>query len=172
MGETEKAVSEWEGRAAVELTSSTADQVWPFLADFCKLHNLMHPYIDTCRQIDGFPGQPGLIRYCALTGSSSTSGGSESSIMWAHEKLLMIDAIQRCFSYEVLENNLGFKKYVATIAVSEINGGTGCEIVWSFVANPVEGWTLDQLVSYIDACLKTIAKSIEEALQVEDQPTK
>ena len=57
----------------------------------------------------------------------------------------MINPIERCISYEIMENNVGFKSYMATIEVLPINGDgqNGCKIEWSFVADPIEGWRLE-----------------------------
>ncbi|KAK2661278.1 hypothetical protein Ddye_007811 [Dipteronia dyeriana] len=57
----------------------------------------------------------------------------------------MIDPIQRCLSYEMLDNTSGFKSYVATIKVLPINGDgkIGCKIEWSFVVDPINGKTLE-----------------------------
>ncbi|KAJ6862514.1 hypothetical protein NC652_039381 [Populus alba x Populus x berolinensis] len=89
-------------------------------------------------------------------GSPSTTIASEGrqeeiKISWAKEKVLVINPIERCISYEIMENNAGFKSYVATIEVLPINGDgqNGCKIEWSFVADPIEGWRLELLHSQL-----------------------
>ncbi|KAF8008066.1 hypothetical protein BT93_K1905 [Corymbia citriodora subsp. variegata] len=156
----------WEGKLTAELKGRTSDQVWPFLADFCNLHKLL-PTLDTCHQVEGVPGQPGLVRYVA---SSTFGDDSEpSKIKWANERLLMMDPTDKCFSYEVLDNNLGIKSNVATIRVMPMNDGdgkmVGCTIEWSFVADPVEGWGFQDMRSFFDFCLQSMAKEIENAIQ-------
>ncbi|KAL5850500.1 hypothetical protein ACOSQ4_008513 [Xanthoceras sorbifolium] len=168
----EETQPKWEGKASVEIASLKAEQVWSFLADFCNLHKWF-PTIDTCYQVEGVAGQPGLIRYCGSTTqtSSSSEGGkdgddqksSSTTTKWAKEKLLMIDPIQRCFSYEVLDNNIGFKSYVGTFKVLPTNGG-GCVIEWSFVADPVEGLRLEDMAAFGDYCLQFMAKKMEDVL--------
>ncbi|KAK3438349.1 hypothetical protein EUGRSUZ_C02968 [Eucalyptus grandis] len=102
------------------------------------------PAVDTCCRIKGVQGQPGLIRYCTSTA-------------------------KKCFSYEVLDNNMGFKNYVATVRVMPMNDEDGkmrgCMIEWSFVSNPVEGWGLQDLSSLIDISVQSMAKKIENAIQ-------
>ncbi|KAJ7965927.1 lachrymatory-factor synthase-like [Quillaja saponaria] len=184
----------WDYTASVELAAGlTETQVWPLLEDFCNLHKWFP--IDTCYQVDGVPGQPGLIRYTAATTTTTPSSGSDGHdvkvIKWAKEKLLMIDPIQRCLSYEVIDNNIGMKSYVATIKVLPINGhdnnddhngtnqqclivvdnavaysdhGFPCKIELSFVCDPVEGWKLEDFVAYVEYCLQFMANKMEDAL--------
>ncbi|XVE97592.1 hypothetical protein REPUB_Repub03eG0032700 [Reevesia pubescens] len=55
----------WEGKAtAAKLKGSKAEQIWPFLEEFCNLDKLF-PDVDTCYRVEGIPGQPGLVRYYA-----------------------------------------------------------------------------------------------------------
>lgn len=156
----------WEGKATAELKGLRAEQVWPLLEDFCNLHKVL-PSIDTCYQLEGVTGEPGVIRHCAVTTASLSNSLEEDSIKWANEKLLSINSIERSLSYEVLDNNVGFKSYVATIKVLPINGGDGeqgCQIEWSFIADPIEGWRSEDLVSYIDSSLQSMARKIEVTL--------
>ena len=164
MAEDTEPEAKWEGKASAELKGPRAEQVWPLLEDFCNLHKVL-PSIDTCYQLE-VPKEYGLIRYCAASTSSSSSLGEES-IKWAKEKLLSIDPIKRSLSYEVLDNNVGIKSYVAVIKVLPINGDEeqGCQIEWSFVADPIEGWRSEDFFSYIDNSLQCMAKKIDETLQ-------
>ncbi|KAA8521853.1 hypothetical protein F0562_012525 [Nyssa sinensis] len=157
--------TKWESKFSAKVTGPTAEQVWPLLEDFCSLHKWL-PGIDTCYQVEGVYGQPGLIRYCAST-TSSSSGSDEKTINWCKEKLLAIDPIQRCLSYEVLDNNVGFKSYVGTMRVSLNDGDDkhGCQIEWSYTADPVEGWTFEGLNSYVSSSLQFMAEKMEKALQ-------
>ncbi|XP_030543143.1 lachrymatory-factor synthase-like [Rhodamnia argentea] len=162
----EETQPKWEGKATADLKGPTPDQVWPFLEDFCSLHKLL-PSIDTCHRVEGIPGQPGLIRYCA---SASLGGDLDpSKLKWANERLLMMDPSDKCFSYEVLDNNMGLKSYVSTVRVMPMNAGDGknggCMIEWSFASDPVEGWGLQDLSSYIDFCLQSMATKIKSAIQ-------
>ncbi|XP_008220095.1 PREDICTED: lachrymatory-factor synthase-like [Prunus mume] len=160
MAEDQIPKSKWEGKASADLQGSSAEQVWPLLADFCSLHKWF-PDIATCYQVDGVPGQPGLIRYCAR----APIDNDESTIKWAKEKLLSLDPIQRCLSYEIIESNLGFKSYVAVMQLVPINGGDGsigCKIEWSFVCDPIEGWGLNDFRSYLDSSLQLMAEKMME----------
>ncbi|XP_054788728.1 lachrymatory-factor synthase [Prosopis cineraria] len=154
--------SKWEGKACVEIPNTDTEQAWHLLEDFCNLHKLMP--IDTCYQADGSPGQPGLVRYCASTVQGQ--GEAEPTVKWAKEKLLALDPIQRCLTYQIIDNNIGFKSYVSTIKVlpMEADGGLqGCKIEWSFVSDPVEGWAFQDLISYIDSSLHHMANKMQQA---------
>ncbi|KAK2661282.1 hypothetical protein Ddye_007815 [Dipteronia dyeriana] len=159
----------WEGKTSVEIASVKPEQAWPCIEDLCNLHKWF-PSMDVCYQVEGEPGKPGLILYCASTTQTFSSDGTDdqesttttTTTEWAKEKLLMIDPIQRCLSYEVIDSNIGFKSYVATSKVLPIINGGGCKIEWSFVADPVEGWSQEGLASYIDYCVQFMAKKMEQ----------
>ncbi|KAM7277150.1 hypothetical protein ACFE04_019016 [Oxalis oulophora] len=148
----------WEGKSFVSLTGPKPNQIWPLLEDFCNLHKWF-PNIDTCYQVEGILGQPGLVRYCA------TNNETLAVISWAKEKLLMINPDEMCLTYEVIDNNIGFGSYVATIKVLPAAGtDESSQIEWSFVADPVKGWRLEDLVMYIDNCLEFMAKKMTEEI--------
>ncbi|KAI9191625.1 hypothetical protein LWI28_011011 [Acer negundo] len=163
----------WEGKTSVEIASMKPEQAWPCIADFCNIHKWF-PSIDACYQLEGEPGKPGLIRYCvsptvtlSLDGSDDhddqqSSSTTTTTTKWAKEKLLMIDPIQRCLSYEVIDNNFGFKSYVATSKVLPIINGGGCKIEWSFVADPIEGWSQEGMAAFIGYCVQFMAKKMEQ----------
>ncbi|KAK7351502.1 hypothetical protein VNO77_11014 [Canavalia gladiata] len=160
-----KSSSRWEGETWVELQGITAEQVWPFIEDFCNIQKLIP--IETCFQLEGVHGQPGLIRYCALT--IADDADPEKTVMkWAKEKLVVIDPIQHRLTYEVLDNNMGLKSYVATIKLLPIisdgnSKPTDCKIQWSFACDPVEGWTFEALFSLIQSFNQSTAKKMELA---------
>lgn len=160
----EEAEPKWEGKATAELRGLKAQEVWPLIEDFCGLGKWL-PTIDTCYLLEGTPDQPGLVRYCASE-KLSFDGSKEVNIMWAKEKLIAIDPIGKWLSYEILDNNVGFRSYVATIKVLPMDNDDKCMIEWSFVSDPIEGWGLEHLISYIDNSLQGMAKKMEEALQV------
>ncbi|XP_059642342.1 uncharacterized protein LOC132284272 [Cornus florida] len=155
----------FEGKATVKLGGPTADEVWSLLEDFCSI-NKWRPGVDTCYQVEGVQGQPGLIRYCATTPMSS-SKGDEKVIYWAREKLLSFDPIKRCFSYEMLENNAGFNSYVAMIKVLPVNDDDECkcQMEWSYTVDHLDGWTHEFLDFYVKSSLQGMAERLEKAIQ-------
>lgn len=169
MGHQSKPQPLWEGKLTVELTATSVEQAWPPLEDFCNLHKWIP--INTCYHVEGVPGQPGLVRYCSSTvktvvedDAAVSVSESETTVKWVKEKLMMMDPVQRCLSYEVVESNMGFESYVATLKVIPVEGDgetVGCLIEWGFVCDPVEGLSLEDFESYIQYCLQFMAKKIE-----------
>ncbi|XP_057424924.1 lachrymatory-factor synthase-like [Lotus japonicus] len=156
----------WEGKATVELPGTTAEAAWAVVSDFCNLHKWIP--IDTCYQVD--QDQPGLFRYC--TSIIKTDGSAvmdekarTTKIKWAKEKLLVNDPVQHCLSYAVIDSNIGFTNYVATMSVVPIAmaAEAGCKMEWGFVCDPVEGRTCEDLRSYIESYLRFMANKIELA---------
>ncbi|KAK6782463.1 hypothetical protein RDI58_020259 [Solanum bulbocastanum] len=162
---TQQLQSKWEGKSIVDLKHPKAEQVWPLLEDFFNFHNWL-PTIDTCHQIN-CDNKDEIIRYCASTTPPSSSEDGEAIIKWCHEKLLTVDKIERCLSYEVLDNNIGIKSYVATLKVFSLDGDdeNGCQIEWSFVADPIDGLTLELFSGYVDSSLQGMAENMEKALK-------
>ncbi|KAF3530650.1 hypothetical protein DY000_02036738 [Brassica cretica] len=153
--------SYWEGKQAAQVNGVTAEQAWLVVSDFCNVHEWF-PTVDTCSRVEGTDGQTGLVRYCA-----STATKEDEETKWAKERLVEFDPIGRCLSYEVLENNVGFRSYVATVKVMQVDGadesdsGKVCRIEWSFVSDPVDGWKKEDLESYVGFCLKHMANKME-----------
>ncbi|KAK3438336.1 hypothetical protein EUGRSUZ_C02973 [Eucalyptus grandis] len=130
-----------------QLKELTPDEVWPLLEDFCNLHKLLPP-LDTCHRVEGI----NLAPVNGLHHDQRRLRPVEDPV--GHERLLMMDPSEKCFSYEVLDNNIGLKSYVATIKVMPMNDGdgkmVGYMIEWSFVADPVEDWAVQDKRSFVD----------------------
>ncbi|KAK6782465.1 hypothetical protein RDI58_020261 [Solanum bulbocastanum] len=169
---TQQLESKWEGKSIANLKHPKAEQVWPLLEDFFNFHNWL-PNIDTCHQINS-NNKDEIIRYCASTAPPSSSDNGEGIIKWCHEKLLTVNKIERCLSYEVLDNNIGIRSYVSTLKVLALDGVDegGCQIEWSFVADPIDGLTLELFSGYVDSSLQGMAENIEKALVLIDKHVK
>ncbi|XP_020239033.1 lachrymatory-factor synthase [Cajanus cajan] len=164
MGGSEESKSRWEGETSIEVEGMSAEQVWPLLEDFCSIHKWLP--IETCFQVEGTYGQPGLIRYCAM---NMNTADDEPTLMWAKEKLLHIDPIQRSLIYEVVDSNMGFNSYVATIQVFPVPKPTTCKIQWSFVCHPMEMFTFEAFFSLIRSFIHSMAKNMELAASSHDK---
>ncbi|PRQ58465.1 putative polyketide cyclase/dehydrase, START-like domain-containing protein [Rosa chinensis] len=165
--EEESQLPKWEGKTSAELKGPAAEEVWPLLADFCNIHKWFQS-LETSYHVEGVPGQPGLVRYCGHRDHDDDEDDQTSDTIKfsAKEKLLMIDPVRRCLSYEILDNNWGLKSYVATMQVLDLDGNNdqsrrGCKIEWSFVCDPIEGWRFGDYVSLLDSCLLSMAKKME-----------
>lgn len=145
------------------LPSTRASAAWPHVASFCALHRYL-PSIDVCELAAGEDGRPGCVRYVASLAPTGEVGS------WAREELLEIDHHARRLAYAVGGNSMGFGRYVATLSVvadaddeEAAAAGAGCRLAWSFECEPVQGWTRDGLLGYLDGALKGMAARIEQA---------
>lgn len=161
----------WEGKSTAKLHKPTPEAVWSLLEDFCSFHKWL-PSIDTCYKVEGLEEGSGLVRYCASAPAphpEADGGGEEEvAVKWCREKLVDIDPIGKWLSYELVDNNMGFKSYKSTIKVVPINGGDesgGCKIEWSFWADPVEGVSFEDMLKYFDFGVQGMAQNMEKALE-------
>ncbi|XP_066366807.1 lachrymatory-factor synthase-like [Miscanthus floridulus] len=154
----------WQGTVEATLPSTPASAAWPHIASFCALHRYL-PSIDVCELAEGEDGRPGCVRYVASLAPGTTTG--EVGI-WAREKLLEIDHDARRLAYAVVGSSMGLGSYVATMSIvvgdqEEEAKEPGCRLVWAFECEPVQGWTRDGLLGYLDGGVKAIAARMEEA---------
>lgn len=157
---SDKHQPKWEGKACAEVAGCKAEQVWPLLEDFFGL-NKWFPTLTTCLPVEGVSGQPGCTRYCAGFKTHANSG--DVIMNWTKQKLLSIDPDELTFSYSIIDGNVGFNSYVSTVKVLPTE--EGCSIEWRYEVEPVEGWTLGDLDSFIGSGLQVMAKRMEAALK-------
>ncbi|KAJ0977418.1 hypothetical protein J5N97_012892 [Dioscorea zingiberensis] len=157
-------MEKWQGCVVAKLRQATANKVWPLVGDFLSLNKWMPNIIAVCELVDGVPGQAGCLRYCTSAPATDITGAS--SVFWAKERLLSSDPSGHSLSYEITENNMGFTRYVATLKVVAGFGDDdeGCSLEWSFESDPVEGWTQESFVSYLQNGLDAMAANVEEVL--------
>ncbi|OEL24489.1 hypothetical protein BAE44_0014492 [Dichanthelium oligosanthes] len=164
--EQEPGQDQWQGVVEAALPSTPASAAWPRIASFCALDRYL-PSIDVCELAAGEDGRPGCVRYVASLAPGTTTGEREVA-SWAREELLEIDGAARRLAYAVVGSSMGFGRYVATMTVvaneqdDEAAAGS-CRLVWAFECEPVQGWSFDGLLGYLDGAVKSIAARIEEA---------
>ncbi|KAL6624670.1 hypothetical protein ACP70R_031991 [Stipagrostis hirtigluma subsp. patula] len=156
---------QWHGAAEARLPSTPASAAWPHLASFGALHRYL-PGIDVCELAPGAAddGRPGCVRYVA-----SLAPGTGEVATWAREELLELDHAARRLAYAVVGSNMGFGRYVATMTIlpeesPEPEEAGACRLVWAFECEPVQGWSRDGLVGYLDGAVKGMAARIEQAV--------
>ncbi|KAL3747429.1 hypothetical protein ACJRO7_016248 [Eucalyptus globulus] len=138
-------------------------------AGFFQPPRVALPMIDVCYGVGGVSGQPGCIRYSAVTKISKDSS-EEAVTNWALEKLLAINPVNKSFSYEIVDSNMnGFKSLVATTELTQVKDAEkeATAITWSFVANPIEGWTEKGLTEFYGSALQRMAERMEAALSTQ-----
>nr|GLL38057.1 lachrymatory-factor synthase-like [Ipomoea trifida] len=158
--------SKWEGKATAELKAAKAQKVWEtLLEDFSAIHKWL-PAVDTCDLVEGAKGEVGAVRYVGTTVPASEDGG-EAKVNWVRERLVKADHGGRSLSYQVLDNNVGMKEYVATLTVLSSDGGdeSGCQIEWSYVSDPIVGMTREGFSGYISFSLQAMAEKMDKELQ-------
>uniref|UniRef100_A0A0E0JMX5 Bet v I/Major latex protein domain-containing protein n=1 Tax=Oryza punctata TaxID=4537 RepID=A0A0E0JMX5_ORYPU len=152
---------QWRGEVEATLLATPAAAAWPHLASFCSIHRYV-PGVDTCERVAGEDGRPGCVRYL------TTYGATGEVALWAREELLELDDTARRIQYSMLDNNMGFGRYVATLRLLEIDGDGeegACKISWAYDCEPVRGMNEEGIVGFVTNCVKSIANKIEEAVR-------
>ncbi|KAJ7973804.1 lachrymatory-factor synthase-like [Quillaja saponaria] len=154
-------IAKWTGKTRAEVIGHKAEQVWPLLEDFFGL-NKWFPTLLTCLPVEGTSGQPGCVRYCAGF-KTPVDKNEEETVNWTKQKLLSIDPNELTFSYSIVDGNVGFNSYISKIKV--VPNEDGCHIEWQYEVEPVTGWTLGDLDSFISSGLQVMATRMQEAFQ-------
>ncbi|XP_068642144.1 lachrymatory-factor synthase-like [Aristolochia californica] len=153
------AEDKWQGKATAKVPGVSPDKVWAVIDDYANVYKYL-PSIDATTIQSGEPGKLGCVRLCS---GPPIPGGQERSL--TNEKLVAYDPAERTLSYEVVENNIGFKDFVATIKVLPEEDGSTIE--WSFVtpAMPPPHWTEQKVMGYIGYSVNHMAQKIAEELK-------
>ncbi|OMO86672.1 Polyketide cyclase/dehydrase [Corchorus olitorius] len=168
--------SKWEAKVSARLRKASAEEVWPVYTDFFNFGKWF-PGLATCYGVHGTNGEPGCIRYVSgfsISSQKGSGGADKGSLRWAKERLVAVDHGERRLSYEIVDGNIGFNSYVATVKIVPLPGGTGgyhddddgqdgCVIEWSFTVDPVEGLNLDDMKTKFEVGLQGVVKRIEDA---------
>lgn len=163
--------AKWRGKATTQVKGAKAEQVWPLLEDFFGLDKWF-PTLSTCIPVEGLSGQPGCVRFCAGFKTPVDDGQhGKQRVNWTKQKLLSIDSTEWTFSYSIVDGNVGFHSYVSTLKVLP-QGGEGCEIEWLYEVEPVQGWKLEYLDSFIDTGLQVMAQRMQESLKTMEEALK
>uniref|UniRef100_A0A0E0JF87 Bet v I/Major latex protein domain-containing protein n=1 Tax=Oryza punctata TaxID=4537 RepID=A0A0E0JF87_ORYPU len=154
---------QWRGAVEAALPGTQASAAWPHVASFYAAHRYL-PGIDVCERVavDANPaGEDGgliLLPGCVRHVASSAAG------LWAREQLLEADHAARRLRYAVVDSNMGFGRYVATLRV--LDAGGGCRIAWAFECDAVrgEGWSEAALVARLGASVDGMAERVQQAV--------
>lgn len=153
----------WEGSVLAKLKGPKPDQVWPLLQDFFNFHKYF-PSLPSCKGTEGVNGQPGCVRFCSGFSLSSDESDGKPAATWATEKLIAVDPVGLSITLEVLDSNIGFESYVATLKVLPQDQEDECMIEWKFEVDPIEGWRLEDMVGSYQYMLDRMARRIEEGI--------
>jgi hypothetical protein len=161
----ESAAPAWRGAVRAVAAGPAPDAAWALLGDFCSLHRWV-PSLSTCRLVEGAAGRPGCVRHCAgpvnMAARNAEDDEGAAAAGWSRERLVGIDHAARWYSYELVESNKGFGRYRATVRVEP--DPAGCAVAWSFEADPIQGWTLDGFVGFLDKLARGVARRLQEEI--------
>ncbi|XP_020679512.1 lachrymatory-factor synthase-like [Dendrobium catenatum] len=143
--ESESKSKKWVGRTTACFPATTVVEAWAIAGNFCAAHKWLP--LDTCCKIEGEENEPGCIRLCG------------SRLNWVKERLVTFDPVGHTYAYEITESNMGFGNYLSFVKLIPA-GEEGCQVEWAFEADPVDGWTKDGLVSYMQTALEAMEKAI------------
>lgn len=160
-GATANITEKWKGKAKTEVIEHKAEKVWPLIADFCGLSK-WYP-TPTCIPFEGVSGEPGCVRFCA-----GFKTHQDTPVNWTKQKLLSIDHSSMTMIYNIIDSNIGFYSYIATWRVVPCGDGC-CEVEWEYEVEPAQGWTMQQLDSFISSGLQVMGKRMEADLTAMDQ---
>ncbi|KAL5226735.1 hypothetical protein ABZP36_015000 [Zizania latifolia] len=157
------AEEQWRGAVEAALPGTPACAAWRHVASFFDAHRYL-PGIDVCERVDGESDGGDLVPGCVRHVASSAAG------LWAREELLEADHAARRLRYAVVDSNMGFGRYVATLRVLDVEheedgGGGGCRIAWAFECDAVrgEGWSEAALVTRLEASVTGMAERVQQA---------
>ncbi|KAK7314420.1 hypothetical protein VNO77_32943 [Canavalia gladiata] len=155
--------AKWKGKATTIVKGGKVEQVWPLLEDFFGLDKWF-PSISTCVPIEGISGLPGCVRFCAgFKTPVEVDDHHKQTVNWTKQKLLSIDPTLRTFTYSIVDGNIGFHSYVSTWKL--LQKEDGCEIQWFYEVEPVKGWKLEYLDSFIHTGLQVVAQRMQAAFK-------
>jgi len=128
--------------------SAPADTVWQMLYDFGGLEKLLPDMIETC-VVEG--AGLGATRDIVLK-----DGGS------AFETMSRLDEAGKNFDYTLDRSTLPLENYVATVKVSDADGGN-CQIDWSSQFDGV-GMSEAESVEFASGLYQTIIDALKASL--------
>eukprot|EP01018_Ginkgo_biloba_P013826 Gb_02243 [translate_table: standard] len=139
--------------------TSSFDKVWKLGSDFLGFDKLA-AHVDICKHIEGEMNKPGCVRYCS---SGKGIPRPDNEMSWVKEKLLTMDPVNYCFTYSVIDGNVGFDGYVGSFRLHRIADGNYCAVEWGFEVNPSNNLAEEQFVSLISSILEQAIEGLDEA---------
>jgi len=151
----------WHG-SVTKIMKSPCERVWKLSADFINV-NKYAKNIDKCDHVEGERNEVGCVRYC----SGVQSYGSDQRILWAKEKLLTMDSLNRCYTYSIIDGNLGIEGYVANFKVYNMTNGN-CVVEWSFQADPSKYYEEEEFIRFISCKIEQMIQGLDETAASEE----
>ncbi|GAA0167786.1 hypothetical protein LIER_22644 [Lithospermum erythrorhizon] len=152
----------WRGTAKVHISNLTADQVWPFLEDYCNLYSVFPVTVSFC--VGGVAkNEPGRRRYLVtVVPPANNTNSTETMVRWEQHSLVEMNSIKRFITFEFVDNNENVEMFKSTMHVVKRN--QGCEIKWSYIVTPTLGYTNEAVLDDFNWRLRTAAVNMEKAI--------
>ncbi|KAJ6792621.1 lachrymatory-factor synthase [Iris pallida] len=152
----------WEGViTSTKLPGVTPAQAWALLGDYYSLHKYFPSIVLSCSKVTELcDGKPGSFRY-----TTAILPGSPQ-LHWCKDRLVAMDAQGMSYTYEVIENSMGFGKMEVTLKVVPADGD-GCMVQWTYDGEPAAGWTHDKFAALLHTGAGEMSKLVGEALAEE-----
>ncbi|KAH7283240.1 hypothetical protein KP509_35G067200 [Ceratopteris richardii] len=146
----------WKGGVRARLLAD-ATRVWEMVSDFGGVAKWS--LLAESRIVEGEPNVGGCIRYC-----KSRSIGPDGENFWVKEKLLECNHESFTLSYAVVDGNMGWKGYAASLRISDITADA-CDVEWVFELDPLPAKDKkQQLVERISTVLASTLSHLHELL--------
>lgn len=151
-----KGGEKWHG-CVTKIMTSPCERIWKLSADFINV-NRYAKNIHRCDHVEGEKNEIGCVRYCS---------GSDERMLWAKEKLLTMDTVNRCYSYSVVDGNLGIEGYVANFKVYNTTNGN-CVVEWSFQADPSKYYEEEEFIRFLTGKIEQMIEGLDETAASEE----
>ncbi|GAA0183530.1 hypothetical protein LIER_30924 [Lithospermum erythrorhizon] len=152
------ATENWKINLSAKINGPTADQVWPYIADFCNLYKILPNRISFCDQ--GTEGEPGLTRYSVTIAPSPTNPNATVVTDWVREELVEISVTEKYNVYEMRENTRGVTMMRASVQILP-NGNKGCIYKWDIELAPIGGTTYQFFSDSLEVRLAVVVAMIQ-----------
>ncbi|GAA0162675.1 hypothetical protein LIER_18714 [Lithospermum erythrorhizon] len=152
------ATENWKVNLSAKINGPTADEVWPYVADFCNLYKIYPSSVSFCDK--GTEGRPGLFRYSITIAQSPSTPNATVVAGWVREELVKISVTKKYVAYEMHENTGGITMLKASMQVVP-SGNKGCTFKWNIEAAPIAGFTYKLFADSFEASLTGMVALIQ-----------
>uniref|UniRef100_A0A0D6R079 Bet v I/Major latex protein domain-containing protein n=1 Tax=Araucaria cunninghamii TaxID=56994 RepID=A0A0D6R079_ARACU len=145
----------WSG-SVTRTIKSPPEIVWKLSSDFLGATKYVD-MIDTCELVEGEKNAVGCVRLAR---------GPEIE---TKEKLVAIDPVNCCYTYTIMDNNLGLVGYMATFQLITMSNGSGV-VEWKFEADPSSSYASEEkFISFMSSLLEKFIQGLERAAANEEK---
>ncbi|GAA0158035.1 hypothetical protein LIER_15162 [Lithospermum erythrorhizon] len=153
---TISATRNYRANFIANINGATADQVWPYIQDYCTLYLIFPSDNSFCTE--GPEGKPGQIRFS--TGKVPGTQPNSIFVFYTREILIEVNAKKRFLTYEFRQNNIGVTFLRGTMqALPGKNGNSFFQ--WTLVGAPVGNQTYPEFVTALQGTFSGISRLVQ-----------